>query len=255
MQHYFLPHDWQQTTEFQLDAATYKHFVQVLRATEGTEAEFVTPLHELLIAQLVKLDSDHRSATMHVERKQTVDVELPVHARIICGVPKGDKAELITQKATELGVHEIVFVPTQWSVASWKQKAAKKLSRLQVIATNAAQQSHRLVIPQLKYASSLKEAAAMPADFNLVAWEESAKKQETGHLVQTFEKIRSGQTINVIFGPEGGLTVQEVDDLTANGYVAAGLGPRILRTETAPLYFLSALSYAVELQKDSENVN
>ena len=98
MQHYFLPHDWQQTTEFQLDAATYKHFVQVLRATEGTEAEFVTPLHELLIAQLVKLDSDHRSATMHVERKQTVDVELPVHARIICGVPKGDKAELITQK-------------------------------------------------------------------------------------------------------------------------------------------------------------
>ncbi|MGR6687715.1 RsmE family RNA methyltransferase [Furfurilactobacillus rossiae] len=55
--------------------------------------------------------------------------------------------------------------------------------------------------------------------------------------------------------PEGGLAVQEVDELTANGYVAAGLGPRILRTETAPLYFLSALSYAVELQKDSKNVN
>ena len=249
MQHYFLPADWQETTQFQLDAATYKHFVQVLRATEGTQAEFVSPQHKLLIARLESLDTSNKTALMKVERQKETTVELPVHARLICGVPKGDKAEWITQKATELGAFEIVFTPTRWAVASWKQKAAKKVARLQVIANNAAQQSHRMVIPTVKYAQSLIEAAKMSADVKLVAWEESAKDHETANLVKSFRRIEDGQTINIIFGPEGGLTVEEVDQLTGIGYTAAGLGPRILRTETAPLYFLSALSFATELEK------
>ncbi|GKT03288.1 RsmE family RNA methyltransferase [Furfurilactobacillus sp. WILCCON 0119] len=250
MQHYFLPTELVLTTvgeTFSLTPALYKHFVQVLRAQVGTTAEFVTGEHQLLEAQLTTLTPDDKQAVMTVTAFKPSTVELPVHTRIVCGVPKGDKAELITQKATELGVAEIVFVPTAWAVASWKQKAAKKISRYQEIATNAAQQSHRLVIPTVRYCESLTAALTLPTDAGLVAWEEAAKQGEQAQLAQTLTQLQPGQWVTAIFGPEGGLSQDEAAQITAAGYVTAGLGPRILRTETAPLYFLSAVSYATEL--------
>ncbi|GEK27822.1 RsmE family RNA methyltransferase [Furfurilactobacillus siliginis] len=248
MQHYFLPAEWQPGETFTLVPATYKHFVQVLRAEIGTQAEFVTPEHGLLVAHVAELDKDAKKALMQVDETITKPVELPVQARIVCGVPKGDKAELIVQKATELGVHEVVFVKTQWAVADWQKKAGKKIARLQDIALNAAQQSHRLQVPTISYASSLSEIATMPTTAGIVAWEESAKQGEQHQLATTFAGLSAGDTVTAVFGPEGGLTPAEVTTLTDAGYVAAGLGPRILRTETAPFYFLGALSYALELQ-------
>lgn len=248
MQHYFLPATWQPSETFTLDSATYKHFVQVLRAEVGTSAEFVTPTQQLLVAHVVDVDKDAKVAHMQVDETIRKSVELPVHARIVCGVPKGDKAELIVQKATELGVHEVVFVKTQWAVADWQKKASKKITRLQDIALNAAQQSHRLQIPTISYVSSLRDVAQLPTAAGIVAWEESAKQGEQHQLATTFTGLSAGETVTAVFGPEGGLTPAEVTILTDAGYVAAGLGPRILRTETAPLYFLGALSYALELQ-------
>ena len=61
--------------------------------------------------------------------------------------------------------------------------------------------------------------------------------------------MKSGQSLLFVFGPEGGLSEQETSMLTNNGFLACGLGPRILRTETAPLYALSAISYHFELME------
>ena len=92
--------------------------------------------------------------------------------------------------------------------------------------------------------------ANYPADVRIVAWEESAKEGESSQLVKQFERLQAGQSCLGIFGPEGGLTPDEVDQMQAAGVVAAGLGPRILRAETAPLYFLAALSTELELHAD-----
>ena len=156
---------------------------------------------------------------------------------------------MIVQKATELGADKIVFFESARSISHWaKQKQAKKLARLQKIADGAAEQSHRNRQPQVAYAPDLATALAEnPADHRVVAWEESAKQGETSALHQVLTGMTPGQSLVAIFGPEGGLTSQEVEQMQAVGVVPVGLGPRILRTETAPLYFLAAVSYASEL--------
>lgn len=82
-----------------------------------------------------------------------------------------------------------------------------------------------------------------------MAWEESAKQGETKALVKNLQKAQAGQELLAIFGPEGGLTQQEIDQLATYQVEPVGLGPRILRTETAPLYLMSAISYQLELFK------
>ena len=81
----------------------------------------------------------------------------------------------------------------------------------------------------------------------MIAYEQEAKQNEKSVLSRTLQNIEVGSSVLVVFGPEGGLTTSEVDTLSNAGFVACGLGPRILRTETAPLYLLSAVSYQLEL--------
>lgn len=245
MQRYFLKTPVEKT--FELDADIQHHFVTVLRAVEGTQAEFVRPDHTVFIGAVSALTGE--STTISWVNDVDVDVELPVEATIIAGLPKGDKPELIVQKATELGVHHIIFVPTKWSVAKWNGKEAKKIARLQKIADGAAEQAHRTVQPVISYANSLRELMANDYDVKIVAWEESAKQGEQAALVAAYQQLQPGQKIVAVFGPEGGLTPEEVGMLGENGYQAAALGPRILRTETAPLYWLSSLSFFLELIK------
>ena len=96
-----------------------------------------------------------------------------------------------------------------------------------------------------------KLKTALPTTgFNLVAYEEVVKEHEDFGLVKAFKQLQTNpETVRMIFGPEGGLTVSEVAQLQEVGVQPVGLGPRILRTETAPLYFLSSLSYTMELLK------
>lgn len=243
MQRYFLSENV--TTTFTLDTETYRHLVTVLRAKVGTQAEFVLPNQTVVIAKLTALTGTQ--ATMAVIEKIESNVELPVKATIICGLPKGDKPELIVQKATELGVSKIIFVQSAWSVTKWRDKVDKKLARLQKIAAGAAEQSHRTVIPEVEFYAKLTDILPLTFDHKLIAYEEAAKVGEQAQLVKTLTEIKVGATIATVFGPEGGLDYNEVELLVANGYQVAALGPRILRAETAPLYWLSVLSYALEL--------
>lgn len=84
-------------------------------------------------------------------------------------------------------------------------------------------------------------------DCVIVAYEESAKEGESAALVKAVTGLKKGSRILFVFGPEGGLSPAEIATLEEAGAILAGLGPRILRTETAPLYALSAVSVLTEL--------
>ena len=84
----------------------------------------------------------------------------------------------------------------------------------------------------------------------MIAYEESAKAGEMAHLAQVLTDVQPGERILAVFGPEGGIMPAEIETLVAAGGILCGLGPRILRTETAPLYLLSAASYQLELAKE-----
>lgn len=153
------------------------------------------------------------------------------------GMPKGDKLELVTQKATEMGAVNITPVLTDRSVSRPDGKsAAKKQERLQRIALEAAKQSGRGAVPEVGMMTSFKEAVRNAKGTKILFYE--------GGGLPLSACLPEGETEAAIFiGPEGGFAPEEVEFAKANGVITATLGPRILRTETAPLAALAILMY------------
>ena len=190
-----------------------------------------------------------QSIEIKLEEKQQINTELPQNITICSGLIKADKYEWMIQKATEMGANEFIAVAMERSVVKLNvSKVEKKLSRWQKIIKEAAEQSYRLTIPNIKFKSNLKEIYGMISqyDYVLIAYEEQAKHGELSQFKQTIKQFKTQDRVLIIFGPEGGLSDSEIA-LFGDVSTIVGLGPRILRAETAPLYALSAVSYEKEL--------
>lgn len=246
MQRYFIDQAYQPSVEISGEA--HHHMSRVMRMTVDDQVFLVFNDKTAVKAKIVTIDNE--KVTLEEVEKEDLHRELPIDVTIASGFPKGEKLELIVQKGTELGAHDFIAFPGESSVAKWDaKKQQKKQQRLNKIAQEAAEQSHRQALPTVNFASE-KELIAHFTDYDavLIAYEESAKQGEQAQLVQTFQQLKAGQKLLVVFGPEGGLTPKEIESFQAAGAKLCGLGPRILRTETAPLYLLSAASFYYELQ-------
>lgn len=173
-------------------------------------------------------------------------VELPVKVTLFQGLPKGDKMELIVQKAVELGVYEIVPVAAKRCVVKLdEKKAVSKVVRWQGIAEAAAKQSQRGVIPQVRpvisFAQALEQAAEM--EVRLIPYELERGMEYTRELLSA---IRTGQSVAVFIGPEGGFEESEIALAREKGFCPITLGRRILRTETAGMTVLAWIGYLTE---------
>ena len=127
----------------------FKHFGKVLRARVGSQAEFVSVDLKVVIGEVIAIDE--AKITLAVKSRLDSDVELPLNVTIIVSPLKNDRSDWLVQKATELGVNRIVFAEMTRTVADWKKQEAKKAVRLQKIAQSAAEQSHRLLVPQIQF--------------------------------------------------------------------------------------------------------
>lgn len=228
------------------DKDTVKHMFQVMRLSEDDQVVLV---FEDGIKRLARV-ADKEAHTFNILEDLDQDVELPVEVTIASGFPKGDKLDLVTQKATELGVTAIWGYPADWSVAKWDgKKLAKKEDKLAKIALGAAEQSKRNRVPDVTLFAQKAAFLERLADFDrvFVAYEETAKAGELAILARELETVQPGEKLLFIFGPEGGISPAEITSFEAAGGILVGLGPRILRAETAPLYALSSVSYALEM--------
>lgn len=166
--------------------------------------------------------------------------EPSVYCTVYAAWPKGDKAETIVQKSVEVGASEIVFFPSARCVSKVDTAGAvKKLARLCRIAEEAAKQSGRGIIPTVSAAESFDAAVkrAAGADLPLFLYE-----MERGKGIKSaVHAVPGAKTAAVVTGPEGGFEPEEVEAAVAAGLVSVGLGPRILRCETAPVCALAAL--------------
>lgn len=249
MQRYFV----EQTADdnrFNIVGDDHHHIVRVMRMKEGDQIICVTPFNKSAVCSIAEITDEQVIA--EVVQWVSGTPELPIKVTIVSGLPKGDKLELIIQKGTELGAYQFIPFISARSVVKWdEKKAEKKLDRWQKIAKEAAEQSHRTNLPGVKSPVNLKSLIKISEDFDykLIAFEEEAKQNEASVLSKTLADMKKGQTLLIVFGPEGGLTEQEVSILREQGFRSCGLGPRILRTETAPLYALSAVSYHFELME------
>ncbi|MGT2934562.1 16S rRNA (uracil(1498)-N(3))-methyltransferase [Streptococcus castoreus] len=230
------------------DKDTIKHMFQVMRLTD--EAELIL-IFDDGIKYLAKV-SDSVTHELEILKALTDNVELPVDVTIASGFPKGDKLEFIAQKVTELGAKALWGYPADWSVVKWDgKKLAKKEDKLGKIVLGAAEQSKRNKVPDVKLFGQKADflEALVSFDSIFVAYEETAKAGELATLAHELGQVKSGAKILFIFGPEGGISPSEIKSFETAGAIKVGLGPRILRTETAPLYVLSAISYALELNQ------
>ena len=230
------------------DKETSKHMFQVMRVKEEDEVTLVFDDGIKRLARVVNVESRQLELVEELDD----NVELPVQVTIASGFPKGDKLELVTQKVTELGAQAIWGFPADWSVVKWDgKKLAKKEDKLAKIALGAAEQSKRNRVPEVRLFEKKGEFLPELDNFDkiFIAYEETAKAGELATLARELAQVESGQKILFIFGPEGGISPSEIDAFEEAGGLKIGLGPRIMRTETAPLYALSSVSYALELNK------
>lgn len=173
-------------------------------------------------------------------------VELPVQVTLFQGLPKGDKMELIIQKAVELGVYEIVPTAMKRCVVKLdERKAAAKTKRWQSIAEAAAKQSRRGLIPKVSPVMSMAQAldAAADMEVKLIPYELESGMERTRELLSG---IRPGQRVAVFIGPEGGFEESEIAAARERGICPVTLGRRILRTETAGMAVLAWIGYLCE---------
>ena len=159
------------------------------------------------------------------------------HARLTLfqALPKGDKMDFIVQKATELGVSVIQPVLTERCVSRPDARSmAKKCERYRKIALEAAQQSGRGKVPEIRELVTLRESIGLLPKKSVLFYEKGGER--LGKLISPED-----EEIGIFVGSEGGFSAEEAAFLTGNGVAAATLGPRILRCETAPLCGISVI--------------
>lgn len=172
--------------------------------------------------------------------------ELPSRICLFQCLPKGDKMELIVQKAVELGASEIVPVSSRRCVVRLdRKKAEHKVSRWNGVAASAAKQSKRMIVPGVHEVMGFREALeyAGNMDVRLIPYEKAEGMAAARELLSG---IRAGQSVAVFIGPEGGFEEEEIEEARAGGFLPVSLGKRILRTETAGMTVLSILMYLLE---------
>ncbi|SFR68665.1 16S rRNA (uracil(1498)-N(3))-methyltransferase [Anaeromicropila populeti] len=187
-----------------------------------------------------------------IEDINDTESELQGKIYLFQGIPKKDKMELIIQKAVELGAYEVIPVSMKRCVAKIedRKKEEKKIERWQSIATSAAKQSGRGIIPKVRNVMRFSEAVAFAKglDINIVPYEQADNMSETKQMIQ---KAASQKSIGVFIGPEGGFDESEISAVIEAGFCPVTLGRRILRTETAGLTILSVLMFELEKERDS----
>jgi len=177
-----------------------------------------------------------REVVAAVGAGRVVANESPLSLTLAQGVARGEKMDLIVQKATELGVVRIVPLLTERSeVKLDAARAEKRLQHWRAVAASACEQSGRARLPYIE--------AAQP----LQAWLASLAEDGRERLALLPEGDRRAQSLKLehgallVVGPEGGLGERDTTALSAAGFTGLRLGPRILRTETAGLAALAAL--------------
>lgn len=245
MQRYFLKNEQFNGQSVRILGDDAHHIGRVMRGKPGDEVLVCNEDGACFVATLNQIGDDVE-ATLSKELEAVT--ELPVDVTIAQGLPKGDKLELVLQKGTECGAAGFIPVAMERSVVKLEaKKVGKKLERWQKICKEASEQAHRQKIPTVSGPLTLKELLALDFEVKLFAYEESAKQGERSNLKACLSQIKPGTSVLVLVGPEGGVSSKEAEALEAAGFFPCALGPRILRTETAPIYILSAISYALEL--------
>jgi 16S rRNA (uracil1498-N3)-methyltransferase len=222
-------------SEVVLPESAAVHLSRVLRLDVGDECVLFNGDGRDYAARIVALGK--RELRVAIDTGHDVDNESPLHVTLLQGVARGEKMDLILQKATELGVTAVAPLWSQRSEVKLDEaRAEKRLTHWRGVVTSACEQCGRARVPEVAAPVSLAAALnALPAGgLRLILDPE-------GELALATLTAGHDTPVLLAVGPEGGWSPLDREQLRAAGFQGLKLGPRILRTETAGLAAIAAL--------------
>lgn len=232
MYNFFVDENQKLNNKYVITGTDFNHIKNVLRMGVG-DTFLVSDGGISNLCEIESFESD--SVIAKIIEENYNDTSLPISIYLFQGLPKGDKMELIIQKTVELGVECIVPVEMSRCVVKLDDKKKKsKVSRWQSISESAAKQSKCNRIPEicdvLTYKQALEKAKEL--DLLLVPYESKNGMEDTKDALA---QIKSGMSVGILIGPEGGFDEKEIEQAFEIGGKVISLGKRILRTETAAI--------------------
>ncbi|MGX7111428.1 RsmE family RNA methyltransferase [Gemella cuniculi] len=249
MQQYFLDEKFNSNSTYVLSKSDSNHIVKIMRKKNDDMVYVVFRDEIKYICSIV--DNNIEAVVVKPYKKVLGTNELTTKITIAIPPLKNDKIEYLIQKLTELGVSSIVLFNSERNIAKIKNdKIESKLKRWRKIIKEAAEQSKRNLIPDIAYVDNLSELLNYSKlhDYKVVAYEKESINEENINLKNLLTSDLDNKSVIAIFGSEGGLSEKEIDILTKSEFNVVGLGKRILRAETAPLYFISCVAYFSEFK-------
>lgn len=217
-----------------LEGEEFIHAKTVLRIEEGAEVIFLNGSGKEYSAIVSKIEK-HRLLA-HITGAKEGDKEPKTQIYLLCGALKGDKTELIVQKATELGVSRIGVFSSEYCSAYMNEN---KIERLKKVAREAAKQCQRSRAPEIEYFKDLNSALLSAQDYKNKLFACEFLERSCGNISRL-----SGSTA-VVVGSEGGFSKEEYEGATKLGFAGISLGKRILRAETACIAVCTLCAFAL----------
>lgn len=249
MYNFFVDENSVRGNKILISGSDVNHIKNVLRMKAGEEF-FVNTQSKNYLCALESFECDR--VVCSILDENALDSSLPIDLYLFQGLPKGDKMELIIQKATELGVKGIV--PTEMNRCIVKlddKKKKNKKERWQAIAESGAKQCKLCYIPEIFDVMSFDKALefAKGLDLILLPYESKNGMLDTKDALC---KIKKGMKVGIFIGSEGGFEPYEVEKAEKIGAKTVSLGKRILRTETAAITALSMCMLYAEITLNGE---
>ena len=219
--------------EINLETDSSHHLSQVLRLRTGDSVNLFNGNGEEYSAKIA--DSTKKSVVVKVDALLSIEPAYPLEINLVLGISRGERMDYALQKSVELGVSHIHPIFTERCMVKLDGKRLKhRLEHWQKLLINACEQSGRCRLPKLLSPSALASALVnIPAGTSLLLHHQS--KQTLLDLDKPQGKL------TILVGPEGGLSLEEREFAVQRGFTAVRLGPRIMRTETAPLAAIAAI--------------
>lgn len=221
-------------TELSLDGQPAHYLGKVLRLAPGAVVALFNGDGQEYQATLLRVDKKH--CTLAIGEPACPNTESPLHTVLGLGISRGERMDYAVQKSTELGVSEIVPLFTEHcEVRLQGERQERRQEHWQQVAISACEQCGRVRPPSVRAPLALADwLQTKPADLCLV-FDQAQTKPLQGP--------RPAGGIALLVGPEGGLSDAEIALAQSRGFTGINLGPRVLRTETAPAVALAILQY------------
>lgn len=223
-----------QTPETFLDDNAAHHVGKVLRMGAGQDLLLFNGDGHEYAATIV--DAGKKHVQVRVNHSQACETESPLRTIIGQVISRGERMDYMIQKAVELGVNEIFPLTSERCEVKLKgDREEKRLTHWQQIAISAAEQCGRATITTIHPIQDFSSWIQQPFDGHSLVLHHRSQ--------QSLTDLPTPQQVRLVIGPEGGLSETEIQAASDTGFIETTLGPRVFRTETAPIAVLSTLQW------------